>query len=335
MTASYDELCRSLSMTEIIQLQSALSVALRQRFERKAALAFSDIVGSTEYFARFGDEEGRRLQQRHLDLLARALRGTRGRIMNTAGDGALLLFDGGRPALACMEAFMKALAEDNAERAPHHRLAVRVGIHHGSLLTDDVQVTGDAVNLCARVAASAEPQEIRLTREAFNACEDARFRTRCRVLPPVTLKGVAGTVHLLALGWRDAAGVPERVRLDTGVEHVLPDQDVISFGRPTDATMGPSADIALRCRTEDLTRAISRWHFQLLRRAEGFSIRPISDAPTELNGRLLAKGEEVQVAPGDCVRVGSVLSLWLEAADIDQAQTVIQLAPEGRAPHHS
>ena len=43
------------------------------RFERRRALVFSDVVGSTPYFARFGDEAGRQLQQRHVDLLNAAI----------------------------------------------------------------------------------------------------------------------------------------------------------------------------------------------------------------------------------------------------------------------
>jgi len=36
-------------------LQNELQQELTRRFLRHAALAFSDIVGSTEYFARFGE----------------------------------------------------------------------------------------------------------------------------------------------------------------------------------------------------------------------------------------------------------------------------------------
>ena len=62
-----------LGLTELIRLQERISQTLQRRFEQKLALVFSDIVGSTPYFARFGDEAGRRLQQRHFDLLEKAL----------------------------------------------------------------------------------------------------------------------------------------------------------------------------------------------------------------------------------------------------------------------
>jgi class 3 adenylate cyclase len=55
-------------------------------------LLFSDIVGSTPYFARYGDAAGRQLQQLHVDLLESSLREPQGRIVDTAGDGAFCVF---------------------------------------------------------------------------------------------------------------------------------------------------------------------------------------------------------------------------------------------------
>src|SRR5687768_15534033 len=79
----------NLGLTQIIQLQNHLSRVLRQRFERERALVFTDVVGSTAYFQQFGNEAGRRLVQRHLDLVAWAVERTGGRIVDTAGDGTL------------------------------------------------------------------------------------------------------------------------------------------------------------------------------------------------------------------------------------------------------
>ena len=53
----------TLSMTDIIRLQNQLQQELTRRFERKLVLLFSDIVGSTGYFAQWGDAAGRQLQQ--------------------------------------------------------------------------------------------------------------------------------------------------------------------------------------------------------------------------------------------------------------------------------
>ena len=104
MTTPFDP--ASLSMTEIIRLQTVLSQELTRRFERKAALAFTDVVDSTRYFAQFGDEAGRRLQQLHLDLLEKAIDGD-GRIVDTAGDGAFISFPSAMAAVGAMVALQQ------------------------------------------------------------------------------------------------------------------------------------------------------------------------------------------------------------------------------------
>src|SRR5438445_9090309 len=81
-----------LTLTETIQLQTALGEALKRRFEKQLCLCFSDVVGSTPYFARFGDAAGRGLQQRHFDVLETALKKHGGRLVDTAGDGAFTAF---------------------------------------------------------------------------------------------------------------------------------------------------------------------------------------------------------------------------------------------------
>src|SRR5262245_6616969 len=82
----------TMSLTEMIRLREQLSETLLRRFERSLALAFTDVVGSTAYFAEFGDEAGRGLMQRHLDLLLQILPAYEGRIVDTAGDGAFMAF---------------------------------------------------------------------------------------------------------------------------------------------------------------------------------------------------------------------------------------------------
>ena len=74
-----EALAEALSMTELVRLQDLLSKAIVRRFEKRLALVFSDVVGSTPYFARFGDQEGRKLQQRHYDFMATAIASERGR----------------------------------------------------------------------------------------------------------------------------------------------------------------------------------------------------------------------------------------------------------------
>ena len=332
MHQDFENLCDSLGMTEIIRLQTMLSTALVRRFERRMAVSFSDVVGSTPYFAKFGDEAGRKLQQRHLDLLVKAIASAGGRIVDTAGDGAFLCFQTVDEAIASVVELQNLISIENLTRTREHQLAARIGVHHGSVLTDGIQVTGDAVNYCSRVAATASPGEIRLTKEAFFALADARQRLKCRMLPPISVKGIERPAELMMYQWRDQSIFPTKVRLETGREYTLPDQDIISFGRLGEKDGNLANDIVLQCSDDLATLQISRWHFELRRRASGFVIRAVSDAPTLLNNHLLSKGEEHPLAPGDTVRVGNVLSMRFEAplpsaGQDNRLETLIPLDP--------
>lgn len=312
----YERLCNSLGMTDIIRLQDMLSKALVRRFERRMAVAFSDVVGSTAYFSRFGDEAGRKLQQRHFDLLSGALAKAGGRIVDTAGDGAFLCFDTVDQALGATVALQRGVSLDNANRPRENHLSVRIGIHFGPVLTDGHQVSGDTVNYCARVAGCSGPAEIWLTREALHAASDSAFRARCRSLGPIPLKGIDKPADLLAYEWRDRSLFAVSVRIDGGEPIALPDQDVISFGRLRELEGVSANDIVLQAADVARTQQISRWQFELRRGPDGFMLRAVSDSPTVLNGMLIAKGQQALVRPGAVVTVGNVLTLQFFGASL-------------------
>jgi class 3 adenylate cyclase len=300
----------SLSMTEIIRLQNQLSQELSRRFEKPLALAFSDIVGSTPYFARFGDEAGRKLQQRHFDLLGETLPPVGGRIVDTAGDGAFAVFPSAEAAADALIEFQKRVSAENQGRSRDHQLVVRIGIHWGRVLTDDVQVTGDAVNLAARVTASAEGGEIRLTKETFQEFTKLSHRLACRGLGTVELKGITRPIDLMVLEWRDRSTFPSHARIEeTGEEIALPAQDTIAFGRLKENEGMVANDVVLMLPDVIAAKQISRWHFELRRHGDGFRLRPVSGQATEVDGQMVPKGQEVLIKPGTRVRLSNVMTL--------------------------
>jgi class 3 adenylate cyclase len=327
-----DALANALSMTEIIRLQETLSSTLVRRFEHQLALAFSDVVGSTPYFARFGDEAGRKLQQRHFDLLAEALPKGNGRLVDTAGDGAFVVFPSVEEATQSLVELQHGVGVDNAHRTREHHLAVRIGVHFGPVLTDGVQVSGDAVNFCSRLTSTAEAGEIRLSKEAFLAWSDSTFRARCRMLPPVQLKGLNRMAELAVYDWRDRSTVPDAVRFESGHQVPLPDKDVISFGRLKDLDGVAANDFVLTAESAALTKQISRWHFELRRDADGFVLRSVSESPTAVNGVSVPKGEQVPLRTGDQVRVGDVITLTFVSGPRPEAgdgTVIVANTPQG------
>jgi class 3 adenylate cyclase len=298
-----------MSMTDIIRLQNQLQQELTRRFSRSLLLVFSDIVGSTPYFARFGDAAGRQLQQLHFDLLTGSLSAEGGRIVDTSGDGAFAVLDSADAALRSIILFQKSLVQENRVRAPQHRLHVRMGIHWSMVLTDGNAVCGDAVNLCSRVAGSAQVGEVRLTRDALQQLSPEQ-RLHCGALGAVALKGLPEPIELLALEWRDPVLFPCRLHIaETNEVLELPQQDLVTFGRLAEHDGTRANDIVLAHPNAESARKISRWHLHLQRELDGLRVRTLSDSATEIDGQPLAKGVEVPVRAGTVIRVGGVLTL--------------------------
>ncbi len=304
----------TLSMKEIIQALRVFQQELTRRFERHIALVFSDVVGTTEYFARFGDAAGYQLQQLHIDLLRDCLSTRNGRIVDTAGDGAFMTFPDANAAIDALIDFQKQISRENVARARNRQLQVRVGMHWGPVLTDGEVVSGDSVNLCARIGAAAGVGEIRLTRDMFHAAA-LEHRLHCRPVGRVELKGISQPVELLALDWRDQSMFPTQCCVEeTGEEVILPKQDVISFGRLREYEGSLANDVALALPDADRSIQISRWHFELRLLDDGFRLHSLSDNTTEVDGALIAKGQDARIKPGSKVRVPGVLTLVFSAS---------------------
>ena len=315
-------------LLEIIRTQDWLSGLVRRRFGRDLALIFTDIAGSTKYFSQFGDEAGRRLQQRHIDTMNEMLTKYDGRIVDTAGDGAFAVAPTAEAAASVLIDVLNAVDLQNAKLDAAHRMHLRCGFHWGNVLTDGNVVTGDAVNFAARVSASAKLDQIRLTRATFNGTRFTgtmrtaailnelphNHRLRCRRLGEVSLKDVAAPVDMLSLNWLDRQLFPGHVKVqETGEKIDLPNKPTISFGRLKQHEGMRANDVILSSGNPELDVQISRWHFELRRSPEGFVLRPVSRGYTEVDGEVVQRGSDVLIKAGTEVRIAKVLTLAFEA----------------------
>jgi class 3 adenylate cyclase len=299
----------TLSLTQIIRLQNQLSKILAQRFERQAALVASDIVGSTSYFTRFGDEAGHRLQQEHFDLLTQASESSSGHIVDTAGDGALLTFPTVEAAVDSLLRFKRLLSQRNCRLPQDHQWNTRTGVHWGAMLTDGIIVAGDSVNLCAKIAATANAGTIRLSRAAFNELSST-LRLACHSVGTVTLPSTSQAVELMELFWQELLMIPSLVRIEeTGVCFPLPEQPTVTFGRLATVNGTRANDVVLELSDPSLTHQISRWHFEIIREPDNLILHSLSDKRTEVDGKCVVKGARAQITIGSQVRISGVLTL--------------------------
>jgi DNA-binding NarL/FixJ family response regulator len=117
-----------------------------------ATVMFSDIVSSTERAARIGDRQWRDVLDRHDELVRGELTAHGGREIKSTGDGFLALFDAPARAIRCAMAIRNGLRSLGID--------VRIGLHSGEVELRGSDVGGIAVNIGARVAASASGGEV-------------------------------------------------------------------------------------------------------------------------------------------------------------------------------
>ncbi len=178
--------------------------------ERKLAVILAaDVAGYSRLMER--DEEGThaRLQLVLRDVVRPAVGMHKGRIVKTAGDGFLAEFASAIEAVRCAVDFQQAIAERNEGVADDLRLAFRVGINLGDILTDHEDVFGDCVNIAARLEAMAEPGGV-LISHTVHEHVDRKLPIRFDDQGECALKNIARPIRAYRVYWKDTLVAPDK-----------------------------------------------------------------------------------------------------------------------------
>lgn len=154
-----------------------------------ATVLFTDIVDSTRLAREAGDAGWHHRLALHEQTVRTVAANYRGRVVESAGDSFLAVFDGAARAVSCGLALVEAT---EAIGTP-----IRVGMHTGEVSSSGDHVHGLAVHAAARVLALAGPSDVLVsstTRELSEGA-DLTFETRGRH----ALKGLEGDREIFAV----------------------------------------------------------------------------------------------------------------------------------------
>jgi len=158
----------------------------RRRPEPRRVLttvSFVDIVHSTAKAAMLGDSRWNEVLTHYYAALRKQLRASRGREVNTTGDGMLAAFDGPTGAAAAIRyaaAVRRAVGTLGLE--------IRMGLHAGECELVGDAVSGIAVHIGARILAKADAGEILVSSTVKDLAVESGIEFRSRGLHK--LKGV-------------------------------------------------------------------------------------------------------------------------------------------------
>jgi class 3 adenylate cyclase/tetratricopeptide (TPR) repeat protein len=198
--------------------------------ERKlATVLFADLVGSTQNASAQDPERTRAALDRFYDAMAAEIERAGGTVEKFVGDAVMAAF--GAP----------AAQEDHAERALHAALAmrrrldelfgdtlsIRIGVNTGEVVVGRARegssfVTGDAVNVCARLEQAAAPGEILVGERTAAAVQGAFELDEPRTLEAKgKVEGVVGRRLVRALTLMRPRGIGGLHRAFVGRETEL------------------------------------------------------------------------------------------------------------------
>jgi class 3 adenylate cyclase len=188
---------------ELLREREQIDKVLEEKFARRSAIFFTDVVGSTSFYEAHGDIAGRMLIQRHNDLAFPIVNEMGGTIVKTTGDGMLAAFDAPATAVRAAVKIQEAVKEYNAAKiSEQDRVHLRIGMHYGTTLVDTNDIYGDVVNTCARILSCSEPNQVVMSETVYHEVKREEG-VYVRYASSQKFKGKSQPMKIYQVLWRD------------------------------------------------------------------------------------------------------------------------------------
>jgi DNA-binding NarL/FixJ family response regulator/class 3 adenylate cyclase len=162
-------------------------------------IMFTDVVGSTTLYDRFGDDEGDARRAQHFAVLREVVAAHEGREVKSTGDGLMVTFSSAVGAVRC------AVALQRATTGADDGLDVRIGIDAGEPLSEGGDLYGTPVIVASRLCDAAGPGEI-LATQVVRQIAGPRVAELMRPAGSFRVKGISESVATALVRWREDDG---------------------------------------------------------------------------------------------------------------------------------
>jgi DNA-binding NarL/FixJ family response regulator/class 3 adenylate cyclase len=162
-------------------------------------IMFTDVVGSTTLYDRYGDDEADAQRGRHFAVLREVVAAHEGREVKSTGDGLMVTFSSAVAAVRC------AVELQRATTGAPDGLDVRIGIDAGEPLSEGGDLYGTPVIVASRLCDAAGPGEV-LATQVVRQIAGPRVAEIMRPAGSFRVKGISESVATALVRWREDDG---------------------------------------------------------------------------------------------------------------------------------
>jgi len=184
-------------------------------------IMFTDVVGFSK-LAAVNEERTYSALNRDFSMFKRVIDEHGGQVINTMGDGMLVIFASAVGAMRASLAMQENLHRTAMLSPKDGILEHRIGMHVGDILVEGTNVFGDGVNIAARIQATARPGAIAYSKQVRDLVLYHVSLKNERALGPNRLKNIQANIALFEIPpiaqTLNAGNVDEVINMQSEVE---------------------------------------------------------------------------------------------------------------------
>ena len=166
-------------------------------------ILFTDIVGSTRFYARCGDPDAFMAVKKHFEIIFDIIGKHRGAVVKTIGDAAMGAFERPLDALRAAREIQAYFAPGQRETPIRLRISLNAGPCIAVKLNSNIDYFGSSVNLAAKLQGCAGPGDIAMSPTVVDAAGVLDYlRAEDAMVQQVTFRIEALDKDLAVLVWR-------------------------------------------------------------------------------------------------------------------------------------
>ena len=272
------------------------------------AVLFVDVTDSTKIYETLGDTQALALINRLFGLLDKSSARHGGTVVKKLGDGMVCAFPDADAAFQA--ACDMQLAAPGSGR---ERLTIKIGFTYGPVVLSGGDVFGDTVNVCARLVALANAEQVLTTQQTLDALSPA-LRDRCRQMFPIRVRGRHEEIIACNVLWRSDPDVTEINLAGAALAHAKETVLKITYQGELRVERSDGAGLRIgRDKENDLvveSHFASRVHARVFAREAHFVLQDLSSNGTYLlsdgnSAEILLRREEAVLSDRGWIGLGN------------------------------